>query len=134
MEQEPPRRGFRFSIAWLIAATLAISCGAFLLTVVVPRDFAPYMAPGVITLSLLLSVLIHPRVNKAPVLAGAGLCAAALLSPLALDWYTRNVLNDNTANIGLGLLILAMPVLASSAALCGLLPVGGLIGILRRET
>ena len=134
-EQDPHthrrRHGYGFSIAWLLAATLLVAIAAFVITSVLPDDYAMYMAPGVITVSLLLTALINPRVKKAPVLAGLVLCLAALASPMLLDWYTRNVLNDNTANIGLGLLLFAMPVLAPLAALCGVLPVGGLIGVLK---
>ncbi len=43
----------------------------------------------------------------------------SLLSPRFLAWYTWNVVGDHTANIGVGILMLAQPILAPVAGFTG---------------
>ncbi|TWT88132.1 hypothetical protein Mal64_16040 [Pseudobythopirellula maris] len=125
----------RFTTGWLLLTALVFAVAAAVWTSplfgVWGEQLRWYYAPGVATFALLVSLALHPRTRKPPLLAGAVLCAFVLLAPWTLHWYAWNVLGDQTANIGLGMLLLALPVLAPVAALCGVLPLGWLVGFIR---
>lgn len=78
-----------------------------------------YFVPGVISIGLCVLGAVHrPRRWPAAVVAIAA-CGASMALPGWAIWYAREVQGDNTANIGAGILLLAMPVLAPIAAALG---------------
>lgn len=104
----------------MLAVLCAISMGSLPAGVVKELawmgDAWPHFVPGVMTVGVCL-ILAIDRPSRIPQAALAVLaCTGAMASPAVLIWYTREIQGDRTANIGAGLLLLAMPVLAPMAA------------------
>lgn len=89
--------------------------------------FSLAILPGLIVLGILgVVILEEERIGWSLGCSVVG-CLLAAASPWISIWFVQNVLGDNTANIGAGLLVFAQPVLAPMGAGVGAV-VGAVIG------
>ncbi len=87
-------------------------------------SYVTAIAPALVTLAL-LAVWALDAGKRYWVFGFAALgCLIAAASPWFCIWFVRNVLNDNTANIGAILLVSGQPLIAPIGAV-----LGALIGI-----
>lgn len=85
------------------------------------------VVPGLVVLGALAVMMIAKRGVGWPLGCAVAGCLLAAVSPWFSVWFVREVLGDNTANIGAALMVFAQPILAPMGAVLGAL-VGGAIG------
>ena len=90
--------------------------------------YALAIAPGLIVLGVLIARMFKQGGIGWPLGSAVVGCLLAVSSPWISIWFVRNVLGDNTANIGAVMMVFAQPVLAPMGASFGAL-VGGAIGV-----